>query len=136
MDTCNFSSSKRTRRTFAITSIRVIPSPPRFASYEFFLRTKIIPPPRSWLRSGEMKRETFLHDPEKHWPPLSFLARGKRKARCSRGTWLDRRLLDLEFLCVVSFIGSVCSFTGLNWKLGSGRGWEAGEFLLRIIDPL
>lgn len=79
------------------------------------------------LAKWNEKHSSTIH--EKHWPRSFFLRDGgKRRARCSRGTWLDRRLLDFVFLCVVSFIGSVCSFTGLNWKLGSGgRGVGGGQ---------
>lgn len=136
-------SSRRTRRTFAITSVRVIPSfsplslPSEFASYEFFLPSldfKIIPLPPplrgcSLARWNEKHSSTML----RNIAPCSFFA---TEEESSRGTWLDRRLLDLEFLCVVSFIGSVCSFTGLNWKLGSGEDGKRASFFSRIIDPL
>lgn len=125
MDTCNFSSSRRTRRTFAITSIRVIPSPPRFASYEFFLRTKIIPPPRSWLRSGEMKRETFLHDPEKHWPLLprereeesAMLSRNVTRSTSPRfGIFMRRFVYWISLL-----VYRVKLEIGIREGMGSGR---------------
>lgn len=83
----------------------------------------------SLARWNEKHSSTML----RNIAPCSFFA---TKEESSRGTWLDRRLLDLEFLCVVSFIGSVCSFIGLNWKLGSGEDGKRASFFSRIIDPL
>lgn len=131
-------SSRRTRRTFAITSVRVIPSfsslslPSEFASYEFFLPSldfKIIPlpPPPSWLQSGKMKRETFLHDAEKHCP-LLFLrdGRGELSKNVTRSTSPRFGIFMRRFVYWISLL-----VYRVKLEIGVRGGWEAGKFLLK-----
>lgn len=98
--------------------------------------TSIPLPLPSWLQSGEMKRETFLHDPEKHCPlsstPSSALSSPRREEESAMLSRNVTRSTSPRFGIFMRRFVYWISLLVYRVKLEIGiRGWVGSRFLLK-----